>query len=170
MLFENIIESAQTEWAAQIVFVPKKDGIPRFWKTYSKLNAITERDPYPIPRMHEYIDLLGKETVFSTLGAKSSYWQIEIKDADKDRTVFKSHCGLYCFGRIPFWFTKCPRNIPTIHGLDPFKSEMAICTCIAGRNRDLLARHQNNIPNTFAKFICSNTTLGPRLSSKSASF
>lgn len=73
ILSENIIEPAQTEWASPKAFAPKKNGIPRFSVKYRKLNAVTQRDSYPIPRMDERINLLGDAPVFSTLGGTSGY-------------------------------------------------------------------------------------------------
>lgn len=69
ILAENIIESAQTEWAAPIVFAPKKDRTLWFCVDYRKLNAVTGRDSYPIPRMDGSIDSEGKAN--SLLDARS---------------------------------------------------------------------------------------------------
>lgn len=51
----KVIEPPETEWAAAIVFSPKKDGSIRFCVEYQTLNAVTKRDSYPIPRMDECI-------------------------------------------------------------------------------------------------------------------
>ena len=67
MLEKGVIEPATTDWASPIVFVPKADGSLRFCVDYRRLNAMTVRDSYPIPRMDECIDSLGSATVFSTL-------------------------------------------------------------------------------------------------------
>lgn len=49
MLFQKVIEPAQMEWAAPIIFTSKKDGLLRFCKNYKKLSAATKRDSYQIP-------------------------------------------------------------------------------------------------------------------------
>ena len=49
MLDADVIEPAITEWAAPIVFAPKKDGYLRFCIDYRRLNELTVRDSYPIP-------------------------------------------------------------------------------------------------------------------------
>lgn len=71
VLPKNSIEPAQTQWAAPIVFVSKKDGTFRFCVSYWKLNAVTKRYLYFSLRMDECIDPLGKAAVFSTLDANS---------------------------------------------------------------------------------------------------
>lgn len=51
--------------------------------------------------MDECIHLLGEATVILTLDACSKNWNIEINDADKDKTASSSHHVLYCFVRMP---------------------------------------------------------------------
>ena len=72
----GVIEPAQSEWAAPVLFVPKKDGRLRFCVDYRKLNEIIVRDSYPLPRMDECIDSLAEAKIFSTLDANSGYWQM----------------------------------------------------------------------------------------------
>lgn len=55
---------AVSEWASPAVFVPKENGCVRVFVGYRRLNAITERDSYPIPRMKEVIDSLGIANMF----------------------------------------------------------------------------------------------------------
>ena len=45
--------------------------------------------------MDECIDYLGDATIFSTLDCNSWYWHVEVDEADKDKTTFTSHMGLY---------------------------------------------------------------------------
>ena len=59
-------------------FVPKKDGKLRFCVDYRRLNTMTVKDSYPLPRMDECIDSLGDASVFTTLDAYSGYWQVAI--------------------------------------------------------------------------------------------
>lgn len=71
MLVENIMEPAQTELAARIVYVPSKDGTFYFFVDYRKLNASTKQDSYLQLRVDESIALLGEATVLSKLDANS---------------------------------------------------------------------------------------------------
>ena len=108
MLAKGVIEPATTDWASPIVFVPKPDGSLRFCVDYRRLNALTIRDSYPIPRMDECIDSLGEAVIFSTLDCNSGYWQIPVAQEDKDKTAFISHYGLYRWLRMPFGLKNAP--------------------------------------------------------------
>eukprot|EP00170_Pyropia_yezoensis_P001204 contig_5367_g1208 len=63
-------------WGAPVVIVPKKDQTTRFCIDYRRLNLVTKKDSYPIPRMDECIDSLGEATVFTTIDCRAGYWQI----------------------------------------------------------------------------------------------
>ena len=67
MLEADIIEPSTSEWASPIVLVRKKDGTMRFCVDYRKLNAVSEADAYPMPRVDELIDNLGPAHYISTL-------------------------------------------------------------------------------------------------------
>jgi hypothetical protein len=75
--------------------VPKPDGSLRFCVDYRRLNAITVPETYPLPRMDECIDSLGEAVVFTTLDYNSGYWQIPVDPADREKTAFTSHFGVY---------------------------------------------------------------------------
>ncbi len=108
ILEQDIIEPATSEWAAPIVFAPKKDGSLRFCIDYRRLNAATKRDAYPIPRMDECIDSLGDAQIFTLLDANSGYWQIELDEDARDLTAFVSHHGLFRYKRMPFGLKNAP--------------------------------------------------------------
>ena len=90
---DGVIEPAQSEWASPILFAPKADGTLRFCVDYRRLNAMTLRDTYPIPRMDECIDSLGDAVIFSTLDCNAGYWQIRLAHGDRDKTTFVCHAG-----------------------------------------------------------------------------
>jgi len=108
MLKADVIEPAISEWASPVVLITKKDGSVRFCVDYRKLNALTVKDSYPLPRMDECLDSLGDAVVFSTLDCNSGYWQIPIDLKDRDKTAFVSHCGVHRFKRMPFGLCNAP--------------------------------------------------------------
>lgn len=46
------------------LFTPEKDGSIPFYVDYRKLNVVTIRESYLLPRMDNGIDSLGEGTVF----------------------------------------------------------------------------------------------------------
>lgn len=69
-----VIESAHTEGASPIVFVPEKDWILCFFVDYLKVRSVAVRDFYDVPRMDECFGSLRDAQVFLMLDANSEYW------------------------------------------------------------------------------------------------
>jgi transposase InsO family protein len=114
MLKAGVIEPAASEWASPVVLVPKSDGSMRFCVDYRKLNAITVRDTYPLPRMDECIDSLGEAQMFTTLDCNSGYWQVPVAPEDMDKTTFTSHEGTFRFKRMPFGLRNAPATFQRV--------------------------------------------------------
>src|SRR5579871_4338047 len=72
----RIIEKCESPWAAPILLVKKKNGKLCLVVDYHKLNKITQIDTYPLPRINELLDYLGKVTIFSTLDIYLRFYQI----------------------------------------------------------------------------------------------
>ncbi|GFU52673.1 hypothetical protein TNCV_3893321 [Trichonephila clavipes] len=89
-----VIESSSSPWASPIVLVRKKDGSTRFCVDYRRLNNITKKDSYPLPRIEDTLDTLADYTWFSTLDLKRGYWQVELHPDDKEKTAFTTGQGL----------------------------------------------------------------------------
>ncbi|GBL72224.1 Retrovirus-related Pol polyprotein from transposon 412 [Araneus ventricosus] len=53
MVDNGIVEESSGPWASPIVLVKKKDGSTRFCVDYRKLNEITKKDSYPLPRIDD---------------------------------------------------------------------------------------------------------------------
>lgn len=108
MLKGGIIELAYGEWSSAVVLVKKPDGTWRFCVDYRRLNAVTKKDVYPLPRVDDTLDQLGKARYFTTIDLASGYWQIRMNEKDKEKTTFATREGLYQFIRMPFGLCNAP--------------------------------------------------------------
>nr|VZI32405.1 unnamed protein product [Spirometra erinaceieuropaei] len=102
LLKAHIIQPSSSPWASPIALVPKKDGSLRLCIDYRRLNAVTVRDSFPLPRLDDTLDSLGGAAWFSTLDLKSGYWQVEIDPKDRPKTAFIVPQGLFEFQTLPF--------------------------------------------------------------------
>lgn len=108
MLNLDIISPSQSPMSAPIVLVKKKDGTLRFCVDYRKLNAVTQKDVYPLPRIDDILSKLSGNVYFSTFDADSGFWQISIRATDRHKTAFTSPFGLFEFNRMPFGLCNAP--------------------------------------------------------------
>ena len=116
MLDKGVIVPIKSPYSSPIVMVPKKDGTNRMCIAYRKLNEITTKDAYPLPRIGQTIDALQGAGYFSSLDLASGYWQVPV--AEKDR---HKNCFLYTGGwslRIcenAVWIDECAGNFSATH-------------------------------------------------------
>lgn len=108
MLANGIIQPSRSPWGSPILMVPKKDGTRRFCVDFRKLNSVTTRDVYPLPRIEDVLDALSGAQWFSSLDLASGYWQIPVREEDRPKTAFISQAGLFEFKVMPFGLTNAP--------------------------------------------------------------
>jgi hypothetical protein len=91
---QEVIEPSTSPWASPVVLVKKKDGTLHFCVDYPKLNKVTKKDSYPLPRIDDTLDTLSGSKWFSTLDLKSGYWQVGLHPEDKEKTALTTGSGL----------------------------------------------------------------------------
>lgn len=108
MVKNSFIEPSSSPWCSPVVLVKKKDGNTRFCVDYRRLNDVTKKDSYPLPRIDDTLDTLTGMRWFTTLDLKSGYWQVEIDPKDKEKTAFSTGKGLWQFKVMPFGLCNAP--------------------------------------------------------------
>ena len=110
-LTRSVIQPSSSPWASPVVLVPKKDGSFCFCIDYGKVNAVTRKDSYPLPRVDETLDTLAWSKWFSVLDLLSGYWQVKVSSDDREKTAFSTHEGLFEFCVMPFGLCNAPSTI-----------------------------------------------------------
>lgn len=164
MLEHGIITPSKSPWASPIVIVPKKNGKFRFAVDYRKLNAITKRDVFPLPRIDDILDSLGKAQFFSTLDMCAGYWQVPVEPQDREKTAFISHTGLFEFTVMPFGLTNAPATFQRmvnllLSGLN-WKSSIAYLDDIIVFSHTF-EQHLSHLSEIFERFRKQNLKLSP---------
>ena len=89
LLSADIIRKSYSPFASNAVLVRKKStGKLRMCIDYRILNKRTVKDAYALPRIDDVLDTLSGAKYFTKLDMKSSYYQVEIEEAHKERTAF----------------------------------------------------------------------------------
>ena len=95
LLERGVIRHSQSDYASLVVLVCKKSGALRLCVDYRRLNAKTRKDAYPLPRIDESLDALGRAWYFSASDLASAYNQGEVHPDDRHKTAFTTQMGLY---------------------------------------------------------------------------
>jgi hypothetical protein len=104
----GVITPSKSSWASPVVLVRKKDQTVRWCIDYRKMNELTVKDAYPLPRIDMCLDCLSSASIFSVMDLQSGYWQLEIAESDRDKTAFISNHGLYEYVKMPFGLCNAP--------------------------------------------------------------
>ncbi|KAI3366502.1 hypothetical protein L3Q82_000474 [Scortum barcoo] len=108
MLELGVIEPSTSEWSNPIVLVIKKDGNIRFCIDFRKVNAQSEFDAYPLPRLDDLIERVGQAQFITTLDLCKGYWQVPLSDAARPLTAFRTPQGLWQFTKMSFGLHGAP--------------------------------------------------------------
>jgi hypothetical protein len=95
---------------------------------YRKLNAITTRDVYPLPRIEDALSRLEGSRYFSIMDMQSGYWQVEVRPEDREKTAFITPDGLYQFKVMPFGLSNAPATFQRM--MDVLLSGLKWNTCL----------------------------------------
>lgn len=131
LLKNDIIKPSKSPWSSPLLVVPKKagsDGQKR-WRMvvdFRKLNEVTVKDAFPLPRIEDILDMLGNSEFYSTLDLASGYHQVLVDEKDRPKTAFSTPLGHFEFKRMPFGLTGAPATFQRImnhiltglHGVD----------------------------------------------------
>ena len=114
LLQKGIVEPSSSEWASPPVLVRKKDGKLRYCIDYRKLNNVTVKDAFPIPKIESCLDTLRGSVYMSTLDMASGYYQVKLDEKDKHKTAFITKYGLFQYTKLPFGLCNSPATFSRV--------------------------------------------------------
>ncbi len=165
MLGRSVIQPSSSPWASPVVLVLKKDGSLHFCIDYRKVNSVTRKDAYPLPRVDDTLDILAGSKWFSTLDLLSGYWKVEVSPEDRDKTAFCTHEGLFEFRVMPFGLCNAPATFQRL--MDAVLAGLQWSSClvyiddIVIPGKSFLA-HLTNLRSVFDRLKEAGLKLKPR--------
>ena len=169
LLNDNIIRPSVSPYNSPILLVPKKsnDGTKKNWRLvvdFRRLNKNIIADKFPLPRIDDILDQLGRAKYFTTLDLMSGFHQIELNDSSKKYTAFSTSNGHYEFNRLPFGLNISPNSFQrmmtiALSGLPPecaflYIDDIIIVGCS-------IKHHLVNLEKVFLKLREYNLKLNP---------
>ena len=109
-LTTGIICPSQSPIGSPVLFVKKKDHSLHMVMDYRRLNSATWKDRYPLPRINDLLERLGKASVFTKINLCNAYHLLRIRDGDEWKTAFRTCYGSFEFLVMPFGLTNAPSS------------------------------------------------------------
>ena len=116
LLDGDIIERVvgPTTWASPVVVAPKPSGEIRLCVHMRRPNEAIIRERLRIPTVDEVLEELNGSTVFSKLGLRHGFHQVELHTDSTDITTFVTHDGLFRHERLRFGVDAAPEKYQPI--------------------------------------------------------
>jgi hypothetical protein len=73
MLSKGLIRPSASPWGSHVLFVDKRDGTIRLCVDYRRLNEVTIKNKYPLPKIKDLFDQLNGAKVFSKIDLRTGY-------------------------------------------------------------------------------------------------
>ncbi|GJZ04669.1 putative reverse transcriptase domain-containing protein [Tanacetum coccineum] len=107
---KGFIRPSSSPWRAPVLFVKKKYGSFQMCIDYRKLNKLTVKNRYPLPRIDDLFDQLQGSSVYWKIDLQSGYHQLRVREEDILKTAFRTRYDHYEFQVMPFGLTNTPAN------------------------------------------------------------
>src|ERR1700690_2958571 len=108
------IRPSKSPIGAPVFFVKKKDGKLRFVQDYRALNAITQKNHYPLSIIDDLINRLKGARYFTKLDVRWGYNNVRIKEGDEWKAAFRMNRGLFEPLMMYFGLTNSPTTFQTM--------------------------------------------------------
>ena len=168
MLRNGIIEHSQSPWASPMMIVKQntRDGKVkfRFVIDMRKLNEVTVKDAYPLPRIDQTLDALGGSSYLSVIDAARGYYQVPLKEKDREKTAFVANNRLYQFRVMSLGLSNAPSTYSRL--MDLVLSGLTYKYCLVYLDDTIIysksfEEHLEHLDEVFNRFINAKLKLKP---------
>lgn len=105
----------------------KADGSHKFCIDYRKLNELTIKNKYPLPRIEDMLDQLSKAKVFCQLDLATDFHQLRVAEDSIPLTAFRTRYRSYEWLVMPFGL-RMRQVIPLTLGIE-YSEIISISLC-----------------------------------------
>lgn len=169
LIANDIIEPSVSSYNSPLLLVPKKSATnEKKWRLvvdFRQLNKKLLADKFPLPRIDDILDQLGRAKYFSTLDLMSGFHQIEIEKQSREVTAFSlQERGHFQYKRLPFGLNISPNSFQrmmsiALSGLSPecaflYIDDVIVVGCS-------IEHHLKNLRKVFECFRQRNLKLNP---------
>jgi hypothetical protein len=158
LIDNDIVEPSKSLWLNPVVLTRKKDGTLRFCVDFRKLNNNVDSDGFEIPRIHDLISRLHGMAYFGLIDLKDAFYQIELKECDREKTCFFDGTRLMQFKKMPQGFKNSPAIFQRAmhHILGDFINKICLVyiddILVFGKTKDEQIENYNTIYDILNKF------------------
>ncbi|XP_068243231.1 uncharacterized protein [Palaemon carinicauda] len=117
LIREGLAEPSASPWASPCLLVGKKNGKFRLCTDYRKINNLTIKDSYPLPRIQDIIDQVSNSTYLTQIDLLKGYYQIKLTETAKEISSFITPFGLFSYNVMPFGLANAPATFQRVMSL-----------------------------------------------------
>jgi hypothetical protein len=110
-LKNECIRASNSPYASPAVFARKKNGHLRMCTNYRRLNRITRKSAYPLPRIDTILDLVGQGKVWSTIYLSTAFHQLRVHEPYVEKTYFITQYGQFETRVMPLGLCNAPSSL-----------------------------------------------------------
>lgn len=168
LLANNLIEPSQANSNSPIILVPKKSqDKSKKWRMCIDYRAVNRKilgDKFPLPRIDDVLDSLGRAQFFSVIDLYNGFHQVPLEKESRDITSFSTSAGSFRWKVLPFGLNVSPNSFSRMMhlafaGLQPDKLFIYMDDIIVTGKSE--KDHLTNLEATFKACRDKNLKINP---------
>ncbi|XP_068248784.1 uncharacterized protein [Palaemon carinicauda] len=95
-------------WASPCILVPKANGKLRLCTDYRRLNKVTIKNSFPLPRINDILDNISNSKILTQIDLLKGYYQVKLTPKAQSISAFVTPFGLFEYVVMPFGLSNAP--------------------------------------------------------------